>query len=118
MARYNTVLHQMVTILSRHEYESPVKSHHTGQRFRSFSGGSQFPAVFVRQPSARGNLRDLVDNHCHTETNTLFSEYAACNKEDLHRTSSHPYRVYAPGEKDVVLAQRLPLFCSTGTQNR
>jgi len=62
MAHYNTVLNQMVNILSRHEFESLAKVHHTGQRFRSFNRWSQFLAMLIGQLSARRSLRDLVDN--------------------------------------------------------
>lgn len=62
MAHYNTVLNQMVNILSRHEFESLAQAHHVGQRFRSFNRWSQFLAMLVGQLSGRRSLRDLVDN--------------------------------------------------------
>jgi len=51
----------MVTILSRHEFESLAKAHHMGQRFRSFNWWLQLMAMIIGQFSARRSLRDLVD---------------------------------------------------------
>jgi len=51
----------MVNILSRHEFESLVHTHHTGQHFLSFNRWSQVLAMRVGQLSARRCLLAVVN---------------------------------------------------------
>ncbi|SRR6266498_16775 len=62
MAHYNTVLHQVVKIFSRHEFESLAKRYHLGQAFRNFSRWGQFIALTFAQLSGRASLRDIELN--------------------------------------------------------
>jgi len=62
MSYCNTILNQITSLFPRHEFEKLAKSHHTGQKFRSFSRWSQFLAMTIAQLSGRKSLRDLVTN--------------------------------------------------------
>ena len=62
MAHCNTVLNQVVSFFSRHEFESLAKQFHVGQAFRAFNRWTQFAAMLVCQLSNRKSLRDLVEN--------------------------------------------------------
>ena len=62
MAYCNTILSQITAFFPRHEFEKLAKTHHTGQKFRSFSRWSQFLAMTIAQLSGRKSLRDLTTN--------------------------------------------------------
>jgi hypothetical protein len=62
MAHNNTVFAQLLKLISRHEFESLAKQHHTGRMFRSASRWSQFVAMMMGQLCGRNSLRDIVDN--------------------------------------------------------
>lgn len=62
MAHCNTVMHQLLKLFPRHEFEALAKEHHRGRKFRTFDRWSQFVAMTSAQLSARVSLRDLVSN--------------------------------------------------------
>jgi len=62
MAHNNTVFAQLMKLVSRHEFESLQKQHHTGQNLRKMSRWSQFIALGFAQLSGRCSLRDIVSN--------------------------------------------------------
>ena len=62
MAHNNTVFSQLLKLISRHEFESLAKQHHSGRSFRSASRWSQFVIMMMAQLSGRNSLRDIVDN--------------------------------------------------------
>ena len=62
MAHYSTVLNQITSFISRHDFEYHAKIHHTGQKFRSYNRWSQFMAMLIGQLSGRRSLRDITDN--------------------------------------------------------
>lgn len=62
MAHYSTVLNQITSFISRHDFEYHAKIHHTGQKFRSYNRWSQFMAMLIGQLSGRKSLRDITDN--------------------------------------------------------
>ncbi len=62
MAHYNTILHQITSLIPRHVFEYHAKIHHSGQKFRSFNRWSQFMAMLIGQLSGRKSLRDIIDN--------------------------------------------------------
>lgn len=62
MAHNNTVFAQLLKLISRHEFESVAKKHHTGRTFRTASRWSQFVAMMMGQLSGRNSLRDIIDN--------------------------------------------------------
>jgi putative transposase len=62
MAHNNTVFAQLLKLISRHEFETLAKQHHTGRAFRKNSRWSQFVAMMMGQLSGRNSLRDMVDN--------------------------------------------------------
>lgn len=62
MAHSSTILNQLTALFPRHEFESLAKTHHKGQKFRSFNRWSQFLAMITAQLSGRKSLRDLIAN--------------------------------------------------------
>ena len=62
MAHVNTVLNQMLNIISRHEFETLANQYHSGRKFRTASRWSQFVTMVVAQVSGRQSLRDVIDN--------------------------------------------------------
>ncbi len=62
MAHSNTILNQIITLFSRHDFEKLAKAHHVGQKFRSFNRWSQFLAMMIAQISGRRSLRDIITN--------------------------------------------------------
>ncbi|MES9859981.1 MAG: IS4 family transposase [Candidatus Thiodiazotropha sp. LLP2] len=62
MAHNNTVFSQLLKLLSRHEFETLAKQHHSGRSFRTASRWSQFVILMMAQISGRNSLRDIVDN--------------------------------------------------------
>ncbi len=62
MAHCNTILSQLLKLVSRHEFETLAKQHHTGRSFRRASRWTQFVTLMMGQLSGRNSLRDLVDN--------------------------------------------------------
>ncbi|MET0003268.1 MAG: IS4 family transposase [Candidatus Thiodiazotropha sp.] len=62
MANNNTVFSQLLKLISRHEFETLGKQHHSGRAFRSISRWSQFVVMMMGQLSGRKSLRDMIDN--------------------------------------------------------
>ncbi len=62
MAHNNTVFSQLLKLVSRHEFESLAKQHHSGRSFRKASRWSQFVTLTLAQLTGRNSLRDIVDN--------------------------------------------------------
>jgi len=62
MAHCNTILSQITSFISRHDFEYHANIHHKGQKFRSYNRWSQFMAMLIGQLSGRKSLRDITDN--------------------------------------------------------
>ncbi|MCU7862095.1 MAG: DUF4372 domain-containing protein, partial [Candidatus Thiodiazotropha sp. (ex Lucinoma kastoroae)] len=62
LAHHNTVFSQLLKLISRHEFETLAKQHHTGRSFRTASRWSQFVTMAMAQLSGRNSLRDIIEN--------------------------------------------------------
>ena len=62
MAHYNTILHQIITLIPRHVFDRHADLHHSGQKFRSYNRWSRFTDMLIGQLSGRKSLRDITDN--------------------------------------------------------
>lgn len=62
MSHNNTAFHQLLSSVSRHEFECLAKQHHSGQKFRSASRWDQFIGMVMSQLSGRQSLRDIESN--------------------------------------------------------
>ncbi|MEW8076524.1 MAG: DUF4372 domain-containing protein, partial [Candidatus Thiodiazotropha endolucinida] len=58
MAHCNTIFLQLLKLVSRHEFETLAKQHHTGRSFRTASRWSQFVVMMMAQLTGRSSLRD------------------------------------------------------------
>ena len=62
MSHHNTAFHQLLKPLSRHEFESLAKQHHSGQKLRVAARWDQFIGMSLSQLSGRQSLRDIESN--------------------------------------------------------
>ena len=62
MSHNNTAFHELLSSVSRHEFESLAKQHHCGQKLRSASRWDQFVGMAMSQLSGRQSLRDIQSN--------------------------------------------------------
>jgi putative transposase len=62
LSHNNTAFHQLLKPLSRHDFESLAKQHHSGQKLRSASRWDQFIGMSMSQLSGRQSLRDIEAN--------------------------------------------------------
>lgn len=62
MSHCNTILNQILKIVSRHEFESLANKHHSGRKFRKTNRWSQFTAIVLAQLTGRQSLRDIIEN--------------------------------------------------------
>lgn len=62
MSHNNTAFHQLLSPLSRHEFEGLAKKHHIGQKLRSATRWDQFIGMSMSQLSGRQSLRDIQSN--------------------------------------------------------
>lgn len=62
MSHNNTAFHQLLSPLSRHDFERLAKEHHFGQKLRSATRWDQFIGMSMSQLSGRQSLRDIQSN--------------------------------------------------------
>ena len=92
MAHNNTILSQLLKLVSRHEFESLAKIHHEGRSFRTASRWLQFVALMMAQLSGRNSLRDIVENMA-VQAHHLGSE--KLSRSNLSRMNNDkPYTLY------------------------
>ncbi|PIE42556.1 MAG: hypothetical protein CSA47_00230 [Gammaproteobacteria bacterium] len=59
---YNTILNQLLNLLSRHEFKRLAREHHKGEKLRTATRWSQFVYLLTGQLTKRDSLRDIVEN--------------------------------------------------------
>jgi len=85
----------MVKILSRHEFESLAREHHSGRKFRKFDRWSQFVAMTSAQLSGRSSLRDLVSNLSAQSSKLYHLGLKPTNRSTLARVNNEkPHTLY------------------------
>lgn len=62
MSHTNTAFHQLLKPISRHEFETLAKQHHTGHKLRSATRWDQFVGMTMSQLCGRQSLRDIESN--------------------------------------------------------
>jgi len=60
MAHHNTLFHQMLNFIPRHQFHALEKHHSTGRKSRSFSRWNQFVHLTFMQLTGRVSLRDGI----------------------------------------------------------
>lgn len=95
MAHCNTIFAQILKMVSRHEFETLAKQHHSGRAFRKASRWSQFTCLVMAQLTGRCSLRDIVDN-ASSQVHRLY--HLGCSKlsrSNLSRMNEDkPYELY------------------------
>lgn len=56
-SHYNTILHQIISIIPRHIFDRQAVQHHSGQKFRSYNRWSQFMAAAFWEKKFSDNLK-------------------------------------------------------------
>lgn len=60
MAHLNTIFHQVLSLIPRHEFEALAREHSTGRRSRTFSRWNQFACLLFIQLAGRRSMRDGI----------------------------------------------------------
>ena len=60
MAHHNTLFHQMLNFIPRHQFQALERTHSTGRKSRSFSRWNQFVHLAFMQLTGRVSLRDGI----------------------------------------------------------
>ena len=95
MAHSNTIISQITSLFSRHDFEQLANKHHRGQKFRSFNRWSQFIAMTIAQLSGRKSLRDLVANIDAQRHRTYHLGMRRTSRATLARVNEQqPYELY------------------------
>jgi hypothetical protein len=95
LSHHNTVFSQLLKLLSRHEFETLAKQHHSGRSFRTASRWSQFVTMAMAQLSGRDSLRDIAEN-ISAQTHRLYHlGIAKLTRSNLSRMNKDkPYALY------------------------
>lgn len=95
MSHYNTVFSQLLKLVSRHEFETLSKQHHSGRSFRTATRWSQFVTMTMAQLSGRNSLRDIVENMSAQAHRLYHLGSAKLSKSNLSRINEDkPYTLY------------------------
>ena len=106
MTHNNTILSQLLKLVSRHEFESLAKIHHEGRSFRTASRWSQFVTLMMAQLSGRNSLRDIVENMA-VQAHHLYHLGSAKLSPDFAHFNHLP-----PSEALISLSSFEKLLCS------
>lgn len=95
MAHNNTVFSQLLKLISRHEFETLAKQHHSGRSFRKASRWSQFVVMMMGQISSRRSLRDMISNASAQAHRLYHLGSIALTRTTLSRINNDkPYQLY------------------------
>ncbi len=95
MAHNNTVFSQLLKLVSRHEFESLAKQHHSGRSFRKASRWSQFVTLMMAQLSGRNSLRDIIENMAAQKHRLYHLGSTMLSRSNLARINNDkPYQLY------------------------
>ena len=95
MAHGNTILGQLLRVVSRHEFEKLATAHHVGQRLRKISRWDQFVGLFQAQLSGRQSLRDIEANMNAQRRSHYHLGCRGVSRSSLARVNeTQPYTLY------------------------
>jgi len=95
MAHNNTVFSQLLKLVSRHEFETLAKRHHSGRSFRKASRWSQFVTLALAQLTGRDSLRDITDTQSAQAHRLYHLGSAKLSRSNLSRINENkPYALY------------------------
>jgi hypothetical protein len=95
MAHCNTIFSQLLRFVSRHEFETLAKQHHSGRSFRTASRWSQFVTMTMGQLAGRNSLRDIVENISAQSHRLYHLGSAKLSRSNLSRINEDkPYTLY------------------------
>ncbi len=112
MAHNNTVFSQLLKLVSRHEFETLAKQHHSGRSFRKASRWSQFVTLALAQLTGRNSLRDIADTQSAQAHRLYHLGSAKLSRSNLSRMNENkPCSLYE------ALFGRLLARCQSKTPN-
>lgn len=95
MSHHNTVFSQLLKLVSRHEFETLAKQHHSGRSFRTATRWSQFVTMTMAQLSGRNSSRDIVENMSAQAPRLYHLGTAKLSKSNLSRINEDkPHTLY------------------------
>jgi len=95
MAHCNTILSQILNLVSRHEFESLAREHHSGRSFRTASRWSQFVTMCIGQLTSRCSLRDVIETVSAQQHRLYHLGSAKLSRSNLSRINEDkPYQLY------------------------
>jgi len=62
MSHYNTIMHQLLTLIPRHHFEKQVLALDTDKYVKTFTTWNQFSAMLYAQASGKQSLRDIQNS--------------------------------------------------------
>ena len=71
MAHYNTILHQLLSLVPRHEFENRVRQLQGDRYVKKFSSWNQLTVLLYAQASGKSSLRD-IQNALASQTSHLY----------------------------------------------
>lgn len=96
MAHNNTILHQLLKMFPRHEFEVLAKEHHIGRKSRSMTRWTQYVCLMVAQLSGRCSLRDIVSNILVQDASRYHLGIAKPSRSSLARINEkQPWELYS-----------------------
>lgn len=95
MAHSNTIFAQFLKLVSRHEFETLSKQHHSGRAFRTASRWSQFTCLVLAQLTGRSSLRDIIECAASQAHRLYHLGSSKLSRSNLARLNEHkPYELY------------------------
>jgi hypothetical protein len=71
LAHYNTVLHQLLSLVTRHDFDSLVKRFEGDRYAKTFKAWNQFTILLFAQAGGKGSLRD-IENALTAQSKALY----------------------------------------------
>lgn len=95
MAHSNAILAQVLKLVTRHEFETLAKQHHSGRSFRTASRWTQFTGLVMAQLSGHSGLRDIVENLA-AQAHRLYRQGSGLLSRStlLRMNEEKPYELY------------------------
>jgi len=62
MAHYNTILHQLLDLIPRHEFENFTSTHLTNRYVKKLTAWNQFTVLVYAQASGKNSLREIENS--------------------------------------------------------
>lgn len=96
MAHYNTVLHQLLSLVPRHDFDSLVKRYQGDRYAKKFTAWNQFTVLLFAQAGGKSSLRD-IQNALTVQAKALYHvgmEHPIARSTLAESNARIPWRIY------------------------